>query len=64
MAPFTVSRRFSNNHLNQMAPAKADVSIPVDDNARPALLGDNFPQRELGLRKLSRVSKYISAKGD
>jgi hypothetical protein len=41
---------FSNNHRNEMAPAKADVSILVDDQC-PTLLGDNFPQRELGLWK-------------
>jgi len=62
MAPFTGSRKFSNNHLNEMAPAKADVFIPVDDQC-PTLLGDNFPQHELAA-KTSRVSKYISAKGD
>src|SRR5262249_55954621 len=50
MAPFTGSRKFSNNHLNETTPANADVSIPGDDQC-PALLGDNFPQHELGLRK-------------
>jgi hypothetical protein len=42
-----------------MAPAKADVSIPVDDQC-PALLGDNFPQHELGCENVPSIEVHIS----
>src|SRR6058998_913544 len=43
----------------EMAPAKADVSIPVDDQC-PALLGDNFPQHELGCENVPSIEVHIS----